>query len=605
MERIQEYLPYGFPGHEGIDIGLATGSEIYAVADGVVSQIKLDGNTSPYGNHLRVQHEGGNYETIYAHLSQVTVALGQAVQAGQVIALSGNSGSHTTGPHLHLTLKKRGAQQAGETNYPSDVVDPTPYMEQFTGGGVQQPTPPAQSSFNVQVFNAGDGLNMRQSPYVGSPVVTKLPNETILGVLEEDACRRKVGQLNQWLWVRAPGGQVGHVAAGYVCMPGAAPPPAPARGDVSVSEAHHVQIASQEGDVNVRQGPDTGQQALWQVPNGAVLESLEDPQATIAKVGQVGQWLRARSQARKEGHVEAWHLRLPSQTDDRQPAVAGELPKGVSPYIFGIHAAELPDDPHTKDAIRGLYRDKGKAGWVFFTQRMLTLAEQAVLFYAQSGAGKTSLLNARVIPILEKKGVQVLPVARVGSSLPASIDPGAVENIFVFSALMGLAADKDIPPEALLGHSLRSYLQMTYAWPSGGASVGRLSIAAEQEAGMETCPTPHQPTLLILDQFEEIATTHREHWEQAESFFRQVREAIDRLPGLGVLFVLREDYVAELDPYTPLLPSHLQARFRMTLPTRPQAMQIVMGPASKPAAALPRKRPTTWWPTSAASRGNR
>jgi hypothetical protein len=63
----------------------------------------------------------------------------------------------------------------------------------------------------------------------------------------------------------------------------------------------------------------------------------------------------------------------------------------------------------------------------------LILAEQAVLFYAQSGAGKTSLLNARVIPILEKKGVLVLPVARVGSGLPALIESGQVENIFVFS----------------------------------------------------------------------------------------------------------------------------------------------------------------------------
>ena len=43
----------------------------------------------------------------------------------------------------------------------------------------------------------------------------------------------------------------------------------------------------------------------------------------------------------------------------------------------------------------------------------LVMAHQDVLFYAQSGAGKTSLLNARLIPMLEQKGFEVLPVARL------------------------------------------------------------------------------------------------------------------------------------------------------------------------------------------------
>ncbi len=195
----------------------------------------------------------------------------------------------------------------------------------------------------------------------------------------------------------------------------------------------------------------------------------------------------------------------------------------------------------------------------------LILAERAVLFYAQSGAGKTSLLNARVIPSLEKRGVHVLPVARVGSALPEGITPKQVDNIFTLSALLTLAADTDLAPETLLGHTLLSYLQQQTSEVCETSDVSSAS----------------HPTLLILDQFEEIATTHRDHWAEAEGFFQQVREALDALPGLGVLFVLREDYVAELDPYTPLLPSHLQARFRMTLPTRAQALQIVMGPAAQ------------------------
>src|SRR3972149_10191316 len=76
----------------------------------------------------------------------------------------------------------------------------------------------------------------------------------------------------------------------------------------------------------------------------------------------------------------------------------------------------------------------------------LILANRIVLFYAQSGAGKTSLLNAQIIPALEERGFDVLPVARVGSDVPPGIDPKSVKNIFVLCTLVGLT-DKDTPPD--------------------------------------------------------------------------------------------------------------------------------------------------------------
>ena len=44
-----------------------------------------------------------------------------------------------------------------------------------------------------------------------------------------------------------------------------------------------------------------------------------------------------------------------------------------------------------------------------------------MLFYAQSGAGKTSLLNTQIIPALEEEGFNVLPVVRVGSDVPPGL----------------------------------------------------------------------------------------------------------------------------------------------------------------------------------------
>ena len=46
----------------------------------------------------------------------------------------------------------------------------------------------------------------------------------------------------------------------------------------------------------------------------------------------------------------------------------------------------------------------------------LLLSHQLVLIYAQSGAGKTSIINAKLVPELEKEGFKVLPIARVGFS---------------------------------------------------------------------------------------------------------------------------------------------------------------------------------------------
>ncbi|PJF25711.1 MAG: hypothetical protein CUN53_11400, partial [Phototrophicales bacterium] len=63
----------------------------------------------------------------------------------------------------------------------------------------------------------------------------------------------------------------------------------------------------------------------------------------------------------------------------------------------------------------------------------LVISNPMVLFYAQSGAGKSSLVNAGLLPELEKEDFEALPPVRVG--LPSSEIPEGVVNIFVFNAL--------------------------------------------------------------------------------------------------------------------------------------------------------------------------
>ena len=89
-----------------------TGTPIYAMDGGVVEQVgdyssncygqeNCNGNNS-YGIYVRIDH-GNGYKTLYAHLSQRLVNVGDQVGKGQQIGVSGSTGN-VTGPHLHFEV---------------------------------------------------------------------------------------------------------------------------------------------------------------------------------------------------------------------------------------------------------------------------------------------------------------------------------------------------------------------------------------------------------------------------------------------------------------------------------------------------------------------
>ena len=204
----------------------------------------------------------------------------------------------------------------------------------------------------------------------------------------------------------------------------------------------------------------------------------------------------------------------------------------------------------------------------------LIRAKRVVLFYAQSGAGKTSLLNTQIIPALEEDGFNVLPVARVGGDAPPGLDSKSVKNIFVFSALMGLAG-KDVPAHALAQQTLPLFLRQLL-----GTTDEPLPQGADEDATL-AIGGGHRPPILILDQFEEILTTHRDRWQDAQGFFEQLQEALRQIPELGVVLAMREDHLAGLDPYAPLLSKRLRTRFRMEQLAYEGALEAVQKPAAR------------------------
>ena len=90
--------------HRGIDVANATGTPIYASADGVIE--KAGWNNGGYGNLVEVRHLDGSM-TRYGHNSKVLVQRGQQVRQGQTIALMGSTG-FSTGPHTHFEIHASG-----------------------------------------------------------------------------------------------------------------------------------------------------------------------------------------------------------------------------------------------------------------------------------------------------------------------------------------------------------------------------------------------------------------------------------------------------------------------------------------------------------------
>lgn len=96
----QEYKNGGY--HQGLDWAIPSGTQILAPAGGKVLEygFQEDG----FGNHLRVQFDNGTYG-ILGHLASAALKAGDVFTAGQLLALSGNSGK-STGDHLHFETRK-------------------------------------------------------------------------------------------------------------------------------------------------------------------------------------------------------------------------------------------------------------------------------------------------------------------------------------------------------------------------------------------------------------------------------------------------------------------------------------------------------------------
>ncbi len=172
--------------------------------------------------------------------------------------------------------------------------------------------------------------------------------------------------------------------------------------------------------------------------------------------------------------------------------------------------------------------------------RHLITAERFVLLHSPSGAGKSSLVNAGLIPELSSR-FDVWDPTRVNSDPP----PGFTGNRYVWSTLAGWGASS-------LDGTLAAYV---------------------------TSRPRKRNILLIFDQFEEIIRTNPADTAGQTEFLHQLRDLL-QTPGLWALFVIREDYLAPLFPLVTKLPTHLRSRYRIDLLRPLQAAEAIALTAS-------------------------
>ncbi len=186
----------------------------------------------------------------------------------------------------------------------------------------------------------------------------------------------------------------------------------------------------------------------------------------------------------------------------------------------------------------------------------LVMFHRTVLLYAQSGAGKSSLINTLIIPGLRADGFVTPPIIRIRGASPNWLQNAA--NVYIASIRYALTPDApETPPTDVSELTLLDLLRASGPPPGGRGPI------------------------LVFDQFEELFTTYQDRWAERQQVFVQIAQALDGIPTLRVLFSMREDSIAELDPLMWRIPQGIDVRYRLELLRRDAAIAAVIGPSDR------------------------
>ncbi len=232
----------------------------------------------------------------------------------------------------------------------------------------------------------------------------------------------------------------------------------------------------------------------------------------------------------------------------------------------------------------------------------LLIAERIVLLHSPSGAGKTSLIRAGLIPRLQAEGFHVLPLARVSLEPPAGVARPNLLNRYLFSFLA--SCEEALPEDQRLPLSFLATISMEFGSlqrrPRRGFDLLDFDDGSKKEPAPGTVtrevawqklrsmddyltkrlrqPDATGGEVMIIDQFEEILTCNPHDQQFKTAFFAQLGAAL-RDRQRWALFAMREDYLAALAPYLRHLPTRLANTFRLDLLETECARQAIQMPA--------------------------
>ena len=185
----------------------------------------------------------------------------------------------------------------------------------------------------------------------------------------------------------------------------------------------------------------------------------------------------------------------------------------------------------------------------------LVLASRVVILYAQSGAGKSSLVNAGLRPLLEKDGFDVLPTARVQGGLPEGKTAFQLGNPYLYFTLTSWGEQA----------------------PDGTAEGTMNAALAHRTRATDRYGDPAY-RLLIFDQFEELFTSFPACWAQRSRFVAELVNCVANDERLRILFVVREDHLADMLSLAEAFPVSLRSSMRLPLLGKDEAVEAIEGP---------------------------
>ena len=310
-------------GHPGIDYGATTGSKVRAAASGTVIMAAMDPETertptAGYGIEVRILHPH-NVLTIYAHLLDPLVQVGQVVKVGEPIGISNNTGN-SDGPHVHFEVRT-GLMLL-------NAIDPAPFMTD---------TIPNESVlYSVVVTPAGNSLRAHKGPAVEKGVNKNFKTGETIQVFDE---------VENGTWLRVEDGFIMNNPDFIQKVPGSeAETTRP--GSKQPAEFHTepvlftVKITPKGNALNVRRAPDPKSEVFFALIRGQTADVLE--------VVEDGAWLRI-----EEGFIlnnPKWVRKI--GTPDEEAAEDNPKPPlqaPLGPALFSVRVTPLGNNLHVRD----------------------------------------------------------------------------------------------------------------------------------------------------------------------------------------------------------------------------------------------------------------